>query len=381
MLTKRLPATKAVDIPDMTRRRASPISRVQKLPREPLFDVHVWVDFVELLCLFSIDREVTKADVTAHYRRLSDLGDGPPLPSTEDPQTEIQSSLQSADSTERENGGEALEDIQPVMNAVEEGGPSEKSDRLELRVDDWFRHLPYRVRGFDAFYPFYLTKDHDVLKVRSRLTARQKLYVFFLVSSHLNFFAEYKTALTSSFEIVSLEAFKKLLPAGAEAHLFGSNPYYAKRYTGSLWKKINKLSNDIRGRVKVAQDRFSPNDTGDKGLDLVGWFPFEDENPNMVVLFGGCACSKEEWVQKQLSSSAVAWSGTIDLESLPLNVVFIPICFRRENGSWHKPQDIHQTILIDRIRFISLLKEYRLPWRHRSYRAVSEILNEREPLF
>lgn len=353
----------------MPRRVASPIVRLQNLPREPLFDVHVWVDYIELLCLFSSDREISKADIQVHYRRRRDLGEGPAQQTSEEEATEIEG----GDSADIESGPPV--GFEPELNPETNAGPTEEFDQLELRIDNWFRHLPYRARAFDEFYPFYLTRDHDTLRVKSRLTLKQKLYVFFLLSSHLSYFSEHKSSLTSSFEILSLEALKRLLPANAEVHLFGSNPYHHGRYSGTLWRKIRRLSNDLRGRVKVTQDHFSPHDTGDKGLDVVGWIPFEDENPNMIVMFGGCACSKEEWVQKQLSSSAIAWSGTIDLETPPGNVAFVPICFRRENGSWHKPQDIHETILIDRLRFVSLLKEYKLPRNHRSYHVVSEMLN------
>lgn len=364
----------------MSHQRAPVFTKLATLPREPLFYGHVWVDYIELLCLFSDDAEITKADVEAHYRRRKDLGDGPPR-DTDEFDTELEGNARADDSFasgDNDDYPDAIGDADAAGSLPDdELTASEKTDKLELRIDTWFRHLPYRVEAFDSAYPFVLSRNHDRLRVKERLTQRQKLYLLFLLSSHLNYFAEHSTTFTSGFEAISLEALKKLLPINAEVHLFGKNAYHPGKYKGNIWSKINSLSTDLCGRVLASKEDFSPHNTGDRGLDLVAWVPFNDGNPNMVIMFGGCACSKDEWVQKQLSSSSEAWSNTVHIGTAPANVSFIPICFRRESGAWHNSNDIHQTILIDRVRLIGLLKNYRLPRGHRLSRALEAVLANR----
>src|SRR6266852_3173705 len=192
----------------MSHQRASLLTKLQTLPREPLFDVHVWVDYVELLCLFGDDREITKADVKAHYRRRKDLGEGPPLSAT-DAGIDIEGSL-SIDDGYGDAETIADDDDGSSASGTGEFAAAERADKLELRIDTWFRHLPYRIKAFGDAYPFLITKNHDALRVRKPLTQRQKLYLLFLLSSHLNYFAEHSTTFTSGFEAISLEALKKL---------------------------------------------------------------------------------------------------------------------------------------------------------------------------
>ncbi len=53
--------------------------------------------------------------------------------------------------------------------------------------------------------------------------------------------------LTSSFEMVSFNAFKNLLPQQAKVHVFGANPLNkeGKFKDGSLWQKMHKLSSEV----------------------------------------------------------------------------------------------------------------------------------------
>ena len=126
---------------------------------------------------------------------------------------------------------------------------------------------------------------------------------------------------------------------------------------------------------------FSPYDTGDKGLDIVGWVPVADSMPNRLLVFGQCACSKEDWTDKQSSSSAEAWRGTIQLSTTPYNLAFVPFCFRRADGSWHTRVEIRETVLIDRLRFVLLLgDDYRQLKMHFSFEPISQMLEQKAAL-
>ncbi|HKR60024.1 MAG TPA: hypothetical protein VJS64_09815 [Pyrinomonadaceae bacterium] len=279
-----------------------------------------------------MDKQISKDDFLGHYRKRQDVGEAP-----------------SPHETDAEFAVELGE-----PDEVEELPPAEKRDRMELKVDDWFRHLSYRSGAFNDFYPFLISDDQDVLRVKASLTLRHQLYVFFLLSSNLTYFGQHQAKLTKNFELLSAEAIKTFLPGSAEVHVFGAG--HQGRYTGNLWKKISRLAVDLKEIPLVKAADFSAQDSGDKGLDIVAWVPVDDPMPNLPLLFGQCACTFDEWVQKQSSSAADAWRTTMTLSNPPSNVAFIPFCLRRPDGSWHKRQDIHQTILIDRLRFISLLR-------------------------
>src|SRR5882672_3295936 len=124
---------------------SSSFAKLQRLPRHALFDAHIWVDYIELLCLFGLDKEISKADFLRHYQKRQDVGEAPPI-----------------DTAETELSDDPVGDAE-----VDELPPAEQRDRMELRVDDWFRHLSYRSGAFDDFYPFLISDDQDVLTVKT----------------------------------------------------------------------------------------------------------------------------------------------------------------------------------------------------------------------
>lgn len=323
-----------------------PEIKLDKLPDQPKHDAFAWVDYLELLCLFNPDREITRADAIDRIRERKDLGEG-----------------------------------------VDEGQDDEEKSKAELndddarRIDDLFRHLQYRAGAFKSFYPFSLSEDGDVLRTESALTEKHKLYIFLLLASNTRYFISHMNVLTGSFEMISCEVLKKMMPAHAEVHVFGSNGFGGSRYTGNLWKKVNKLADDIREVVAAKEAEFPPSDRGDNGLDIVGWVPFGDEAPNLLLVFGQCACSMKEWVQKQNSSSASAWRPTLPLKAPPSNMAFIPFCYRAADGSWHRERKIHGTILVDRLRFVDVLSgNYVLIKRLPLYAVLKGILKQRESI-
>jgi|SRR5215213_3669882 len=334
--------------------KSSSFKKLQRLPQQALFDSHHWVDYLELLCLFGLDKELSKADFLLHYRKRKDIGEAPSDENAD------------ADEDSPENESTATDDASST---------AEKKDRAELTVDNWFRHLSYRTGAFGNFYPFYLSKDGDVLHLRRPLTLRHRLYLFFLFSANLSYFAQHQPTLTRNFEVLSSEVLKRLFPDYAEVHLFGAG--HKGRYTGNLWTKIEKLAKDLQGKTVVNKSDFSPQDHGDKGLDVVGWVPISDPTPNQLLVFGQCACSPEDWEQKQSSSAASAWSNTISVGSRPNNMAFIPFCLRGPDGSWHKAQNIHETILIDRLRFILLLNDRYVRLRpHFSTEGIVKLIDQ-----
>lgn len=275
---------------------------------------------------------------------------------------------------ERKDVGEMQEEID------EENLPTpERNDNRTRQVSDWFRHLRYREGVFGESYPFCLADDGDTLYVGESLSVKQKLYIFLLLASNNRYSRRHTNVLTSCFEVVSKEALKKLMPQGAEVHMFGSKHH--GRYTGTLWQKINKLAEDLNERVVAEERNFPPQNTGDGGLDVIGWVPTDDDLPSNLLVFGQCACTSD-WVNKQHSSGPAAWMGKIAFKAPPSNVAFIPYFFRSTDGMWHNSDKIHQSVLIDRLRLSRILQDApifncSLP----AFEVVEEVLRQREALF
>ena len=327
---------------------ATPLSTLEKPPSTR--EVHVWADYIELLCLVSIDQEISKADVLDRVRERRDL-DEP-------------------------------DDASLLDDSAVRGGAAEHDDRFSTDLDDIFAHLVYREGTFKDAYPFTIGQGR-VLRVKASLAMRHRLYIFFLLSANLRYLPRSLTSkLTSDFELLSAEVLRACLPSGAEVHVFGSNALHSAqpRYAGRLWNKIQRLAADLHERPAIPETEFKPTDTGDNGLDIVGWVPAGDKAGGFFLVFGQCACT-EDWVSKQHSSSAEQWRATMSLLATPSNMVFVPYCFRQSNGEWLRRHDIHGTVLIDRPRFV-----YYLPNGHEiltvqpSNDIVGDLLKQRESL-
>jgi hypothetical protein len=330
---------------------ATPVACLAKLNNPPdaaYHDAHVWVDYVELLCLANVDRSLSKSDLLDHLNDQKDLG------------------------TVGQSAGDA-----------NGGGPQGQSDDdRAAKVDDWYRHFSYRLGAFQDFYPFQMSSNGNTLRVNKPLTAKRKLYIFLLLLSSQKYIAKKSdaTALTKCFEILSRDVMESYIP-GAEVHIFGTSSSGKGRFKGNLWKKIGLLASCLQEKVKVSEDEFSPMDAGDNGLDIVAWIPLDDSCNGLLAIFGQCACTPE-WVAKQHSSGWEAWREVMDFKSPPSNVAFIPYCFRAPNGGWHQSRDIHGSILIDRLRFLNLLRDKTSRFRALPcYSFVEQALQYREPVF
>ncbi|MBP7997884.1 MAG: hypothetical protein KA314_06190 [Chloroflexi bacterium] len=322
---------------------------LDNLPRKNSAD-HIWVDYIELLCLFNRDGIVTKADVLDRRRDEADFY---------------------VDTEEAEDNWEEM----PV---------SEVKDVEEREVDDWFRHLSYRQGVFHDFYPFLVGSDGQTCYRHESLSEKHKFYIFLLLASNLRYFSGRHHSLTRTFEIVSWAALKEFLPASAEVHIFrpvSEMRTSQQRYVGNLWNRMNILATDLRERLRIEQIHLSPNDSGDGGLDIVGWVPTgNDSTGGLLCVFAQCACTND-WVDKQHSSGVQAWGAKLTFTCPPSNMVFIPFCFRNAGGEWFTPHDIHGSILVDRVRLVYFLREnYPIWMTFSAYQFIEEQLRRNEAL-
>lgn len=309
------------------------ISNLNNLPKN--YDTHHWADYIEILCLADKAGEVSIADILDRVKEIKDL--------------------------------------ERVSANIPGVGKAELDDIWQNRALEWFEHFPYRIEAFNSSYPFNLSDDGKTLIRKRPIASLRKLYIFFLLSSNLRCLEKvFYNRFAGAFEYACLTALNEYMSDGSKVYMFGKNIYNNQsRYSGQLWSKILRLASDLGEKVIVEEEEFNPTDTGDNGLDVVGWVPFKDSAQGRLLVFSQCTC-RPDWEGKQYQSSPMNWSNIISFTAPPANFMFIPYCFRKPSGGWYKIRDIKETTLIDRERLITLLRD-----KHRSLRKIIYELAEK----
>lgn len=294
-----------------------PLSALNGLPRESA--AYIWADYVEILCLVAEDRLFSRDDLLDVIRDMRDMNVDADIDGEDEPQS----------------------------------SRAEANDRERRRIDDYFAHLAVRSRAFGDAYPFAISDRFDYLTAPEPLSPLQELYVFLLLCSNLRYLQGHVQTLTKCFELLSRDVLAAILPVGAVAHLFGAK--HEGRFSGSFWDKLNSLASELREMVLVARDKVRGNN-GDGGLDLVGWIPMGDDAQGFPVVFGQCACSKEDWPQKQHELDFDTWRKRLTLEVRPYNMLFVPFYLRTTSAGWERAFEVGNTVLVDRLRIVHFLR-------------------------
>jgi len=284
---------------------------------EPKYKKHLYADYVELACLFSKDF-VSQNEI---IDRLEDNGETFKVDEIPD-------------------GEFGLYD-------------SEKQDKAEIWMNSIFEYLNERSNIYGISYPFVIDKTKGIKIIEKNvLTEKQKLYLFLLIASSLNFFKEIKDELTSDFEILSENILQTFLPTNAKVFGFGSNT----KFTGNAQEKIKKLANEINIQYcERIVSQISVNNSKEEGLDLIGWIPFEDNNPNTIIILGQCACGKD-WFNKQ--NETLRYDRFYSPYLLPfIHAMFLSGDFNNNNGVFGFDKDLNFNHLVfERRRLINLAK-------------------------
>lgn len=302
------------------------LRNLENPPQKKTYD-YLQADYVELLCLVNEDKILTQGDIKYRYMRDADI-----------------------DHVSYQD----LHDS-PELDLDE----AEKSDRLARRVEDLLRNLKYRQDAFGDHYPFSVSDSLSDIELKPRLNEHQKLYVYLLMASSLrNFDKRDQIRIGQSFETLSAMALQEYLGENAAIHIFGSRS--SGRYSGNISQKIEQLSKDLHERPVYSENMAKTTHTGDGGLDIVCWFETNDSSPGKLIIFGQCACT-EKWDEKLHSSGYKKWKHFIELSIEPINAIFIPFCFRDSGGQWYEMHRIQMSLLIDRLRIVSLLQTVESP--------------------
>ena len=344
------------------------IDLLKGLEKVPSNDDQLLADYVELRCLISKDREYALADLNGARRRQDDLG----VPSSAGLRTAL-ALIGGAGLLSGAAAGEEVPAPEGDQAARERAAGAAPDDELpedpETRGREWDQKarlgqvqalLGRRERVFGADYPFRLGEG-DVMRLREPLSDGQRLYLFLLTAScHRNIKSgKDRAKLTSGFERLAVPVLKRYFGDRLEAFVFGTAAKEGERYHGGLKKAIRKLAADTGFGLapKWKRHRKQISNSGDRGLDVVGWIPFDstDTADLRFVVFGQCATGRN-WRDKQFDAAGERWGRILHLSGPLTTALLISFSWREPGGDWHRSLELTTSnIVFDRERIVRLL--------------------------
>lgn len=261
---------------------------------------------------------------------------------------------------------EALQEAEDYQADAEERQLTNNTvglDKLDRRWSECETIIARRAHLLGDDYPFELSSTFRGIELREDGDQDfRRWYRFLLLSSSLQYVPRHN-AVTSAFELASLEIFKHLTPRGAEIHGFWPSN---TRYPTGKPERLTKLSSDLRAIPLFANDSFKGNDRGDAGIDLVAWHPMGDERNRIPVALAQCGCSVEDWKTKPTSTGRDKLNSIIHLSTTDWSrFYFMPLDLCGPSGKWFDGTDgdLPAVIIVDRDRFMGLARSnaLRLP--------------------
>lgn len=314
--------------------------------------IHLLADFAELLCFADVDGEYS----------LAELGVVRKTQATEQVSTDLLEEELLLEIEEGETGDylRAVLDLPEDElddEAFDEGdgpnedpGPAAADDQREAEKSDLAGHLEFRSAKLGDHYPFEVY-DEDNLRLKSDLTDVHKLYLALLLCASLGRVDKTtEGVLTKQFEHFVVASLQAYLGPRAQVGRFGTSA--GGRWPGdNLYERLKALAEDVKAPLKISQEEVAQNISGDHGLDIAAWFPFEDEQKGPLTLFAQCACGTE-WRKKQQEAADSRWRSILDLSSPLVNATLIPYWYRESDGAFHAAYVIEHGLLFDRERIV-----------------------------
>lgn len=185
--------------------------------------------------------------------------------------------------------GVTFGDIQDRFFGEKDYENAEKRDEDENFLNRIFQRISERLYLYNSDYPFSYSED-EILRLKFDLTTNNKLYISLLLSSKLNIFNAFRTHLTTDFETISFAVLKNFLPTRSTVKEFGTNT----DYTGNAIEKIKQLADDLDLEIDDYElSQVGERNNKERGLDIIGWIPFDDKCGNKIVFLCQCACGKQ----------------------------------------------------------------------------------------
>lgn len=330
----------------LTRRSLSSLSEATQLndipvleyvtvtPKAARYAKYRWCDYIELRCLTHVDHRFSRDSLVEALKESEEVsGD----------ESDI-----NPDELDMSNGDD------PAEADVEQ--EAEKDDRDESFSATCFKHLRWRSTTFGQDWPFVIDEHAREIAVKPTLATSHYFYLHLLLSSLLKYCPKTRRkTYTRTFEEISLAVFRSLMPKGAEVHAFGAA--HSERYTGHLFERLTKLTADVRGHLRLTRQDFPKNNSGDSGLDLVGWHDLKDTRDHIPIAFAQCGCTAEDWPNKMLEASPARLGGKLVTGHKWATYYFMPLDLTDERDGqmhWQEWRDVNSAIVIDRLRLIRL---------------------------
>lgn len=292
-----------------------------RLVSAPLYNapLGVWTDYCELLCISSESNQIDQDEISSIIIKSNDF-----------------------------------------QNENEKRQTNGSKEKLTSILEDVYGHIILRSKMLPKGYPFTINSDGQLCLNIRFLTKLQTLYILLLLSSNLSYIKNIHS-LTSDFEVVCLLYMKRLFPSMI-FKIFGSSNINtllsADNYISDtkLKERILKLSEFISVSCdKENLELLSDQDHGDGGLDIVGIRNMGDNRMSIPVMYGQCACSREDWAQKQSSISELQWGKFLRLWSTSIQkYIFIPYWYMNSDKQFENELKISSCVLVDRLRLMNL---------------------------
>lgn len=293
------------------------LTGLDKVPRHAYS--FLWADYVELLCLCSLNGFVSKGNIDAATQEAGDV------------------QVDSVDS-------------------LDDGMESEElDDRVSQRWTDIHARLTARSKQYQD-WPFEL--EPSLLRSRfDNKNPRHRLYIALLVASSLRLCEKARAnEVTGAFEEISFHWLRNSLNALWEVRVFGAHQTLPGAYEGNLLQKLKQLAKDIQARMQKSDDEYDPANTGDGGIDLVAWLKMGDQRGHMPVIFGQCACSPVDWEDKQLDVTPAATEAHLSPHHPGAAYCFVPHDLSANDSRWDRSEHVKRTVLVDRLRLFKLFE-------------------------
>lgn len=263
-----------------------------------------------------------------------------------------------------QNSVKSGEDIvDPDEEDLDDDGEPDEMDGSEISardqgyIEDAFRVIEYRVRTFGSSYPFKL--ERGILRKKKKLSKLQKVYLFLLSCSRLRSFraSKYYSKLPDQFEILCRDVLAEMLPASATVVCFGPKSTDRRnRFHSDLRKAIPRLATFMG--MGLSPD-WKPEDYsghGDGKLDLIGVQCLDSTELGWNVMLGQCAAQErdKDWERKR---SEALFDRHVSKFYSPVKaqgVLFVPVSYRQEDGSFFNKDNVTFVIFMDRERILHL---------------------------
>ena len=309
--------------------------KISRIPSWSKNNINRWADYIELLCLYNDDHLISKDDI------LDMLFDN--------------------DTEELQRG---------------ESDHSAKYDRLVAVIDNYYEIIEYRFSMHEDYYPFEI-EDGQCIILKDGLSEKHMHYIFLLLCSNICFIDQSSLQkITHTFERYCQPIMKILMPNDAQTELFGTTRDNSL-FRGTLRTRISQLANILGAQTTKSMDKDEKYDrihAGDAGLDIVSFLKLDNAS-HIPLALGQCACSYDEWMDKQSSIDNDTWSTRIDPLAPFWRYMYVPFFCHDASGRLENLTEIH-TCLIDRQRILNIFDLHNELFTETSILNIMDLIKE-----